>query len=257
MRVGVQIAPQQADYAAIRDAWLRAEELGVDTLWTWDHFFPIYGDWRERHFEGWTQLAAMAEVTSRVEFGALVTCNSYRNPNLLADMARTVDHMSDGRLVLGLGAGWYRRDYDGYGYEFGTPGTRVTELEAALPVIVDRLGRLNPPPVRGRIPIMLGGGGERVFLRLVARHADEWNYVGTPEEVAAKSAVLDEWCAKVGRDAGEILRSVLVPDPGAVERADDYAAIGVTHLIAAAGGPDYDLAAAETLVAWRDGLANG
>ncbi|MEU6644175.1 LLM class F420-dependent oxidoreductase [Saccharomonospora sp. NPDC046836] len=250
VRIGLQLQPQHADYAAIRRAAAEAEELGVDILFNWDHFYPLTGDPDGLHFECWTMLGAWAEATSRVEIGALVTCNSYRNPELLADMARTVDHISDGRLILGIGSGWFEKDYTEYGYEFGTAGGRLDALAEALPRIESRLAKLNPAPTR-KIPVLIGGGGEKKTLRLVAKHADIWHGFGDVEVAARKTAILDQHCADVGRDPAEIERSV-----GARGAPEDSAAklldLGITTFTIGVGGPDYDLSGLSKWLAWRD-----
>ncbi|WP_425310109.1 LLM class F420-dependent oxidoreductase [Ammonicoccus fulvus] len=254
-RVGVQLQPQHADYAAIRRAAAEAEALGVDVIFNWDHFFPLYGEPEGKHFECWTMLGAWAEATERVEIGALVTCNSYRNPQLLADMACTVDHISarggEGRLILGIGSGWFAKDYAEYGYEFGTPGSRLNNLDRDLPLIRERLTRLNPAPTR-EIPILVGGGGEKKTLRIVAQHAHVWHAFGDADTLRHKNAVLDEWCAKVGRDPGEIERSTGVDAKALEATADAAHAVGTRLFTLGIGGPDYDLGPLRDLVAWRD-----
>ncbi len=231
----------------------------MDVVFTWDHFFPLYGDPDGAHFECWTTLAAWAEATSRVEIGAWVTCNSYRNPDLLADMARTVDHVSDGRLILGLGSGWAERDYVEYGYAFGTAGGRLDDLAQALPRIESRLGALNPPPTR-RIPVLIGGGGERKTLRLVAQHADVWHTFEGPDGLARKLDVLRGHCDAVGRDPGEIEVSVGVGGRGREGRTPDapeiegepLRALGATLFRMGVGGPDDDLSCLIPWLRWRD-----
>ncbi|HUX70048.1 MAG TPA: LLM class F420-dependent oxidoreductase [Cellulomonadaceae bacterium] len=250
IRIGVQIQPQHADYAQIRAAVAAAEDAGVDVIFNWDHFFPLYGDPDGKHFECWTMLGAWAEQTSRVEIGALVTCNSYRNPELLADMARTVDHISGGRLILGIGAGWFEKDYDQFGYEFGTAGSRIADLAQALPRIKARWAMSNPAPTR-QIPILVGGGGERKTLRVVAEHADAWHSFGDLATLTRKSAILDEHGAVVGRDTSVVERSVAVSAPPS-EVAGDLVAAGVTLFTIGIGGPDYDLSLVRQWVAWRD-----
>src|SRR5512136_2629698 len=209
VRVGVQLEPQHTTYASYARAVREAEALGVDTIWNWDHLLPPYGNHRGRHFEAWTLLAAMAALTSRAEIGSMVTCNSYRNPALLATMAKTVDHISGGRLILGIGAGWFEREYREYGYTFGTARERLRSLAEALPQIKHRWQVELPRPVRNPIPILIGGEGEQVLLKLVAQHADIWNGVGPAQHYRHKCAVLDQWCAEMGRNPAEIERSVM------------------------------------------------
>jgi probable F420-dependent oxidoreductase len=253
IRVGVQVQPQHADYDGMRRAWLEAEEIGADVVYTWDHFFPIAGDRAGKHFEGLTLQAAMAEVTQRAQIGALVYCNGYRNAQYLADALRTVDHISGGRLIVGIGSGWAERDFAEYGYEFGTAGSRLRQLGRDLPRFKERLTRLNPPPV-GPMPILIGGGGEKVTLRLVAEHADMWHAFGDIERYRRKAEILAGHCAAVGRDPAEIIHVWSVPG-GSIAAAEALHEAGVTQFTLGirGDGHGYDLGPLRELVRWRDG----
>ncbi|MFH8248919.1 LLM class F420-dependent oxidoreductase [Microbacterium sp. B2969] len=255
VRLGVQLQPQHVTYPQLRDAVLRLEDLGVDILFNWDHFYPLSGDRDGLHFESWTMLGAWAEQTERVEFGALVNCNSYRNPDLQADMARTIDHMSAknggaGRFIFGTGAGWFERDYDEYGYEFGTPGTRLNDLADGLARITRRWDKLNPAPTR-RIPILIGGSGEQKTLRLVARHADIWHSFVGPDHLPAKLEVIERWAEQEGRDTSDLVVS------NELQRRDEAFAdklydAGVRLYTLGFGGPDYDYDRVRAWLRWRD-----
>jgi probable F420-dependent oxidoreductase len=255
IRIGAQVAPQHALYPKIRDTVRELEDLGVDIVFNWDHFYPLSGPPDGEHFESWTMLAAIAEQTSRVQLGALVNCNSYRNADLQADMARTIDHISAhergvGRFIFGTGSGWFERDYDEYGYEFGTVGGRLDALAEALPRIEKRWTKLNPPPTRD-IPILIGGDGEKKTLRIVARHADIWHSFCDAAILRHKLGVLAEHCDHVGRDLSQIEISTEIRNRTESE-ADEQLDLGVTMFTVGIRGPDYDLAPVRKWLAWRD-----
>ncbi|HEX4443229.1 MAG TPA: LLM class F420-dependent oxidoreductase [Galbitalea sp.] len=257
IRLGVQVAPQHALYPKIRDTVRELEDLGVDIVFNWDHFYPLSGPRDGEHYESWTMLAAIAEQTSRVELGALVNCNSYRNADLQADMARTIDHISAkdtgvGRFIFGTGSGWFERDYDEYGYEFGTVGERLDALADNLPRIEDRWAKLNPPPTR-KIPVLIGGGGEKKTLRIVAKHADIWHSFSDADTLRRKLGILAEHCEHVGRDIGEIeisteLRSITEAE------ANAHLELGASMFTLGISGPDYDMAPVRKWIAWRDSV---
>ncbi len=229
--VGVQLHPQHCSIGDLRAAWKAADAAGLDSIWTWDHFFPLYGPPDGNHFEGWSLLAAMAADTTQAKLGLLVSCNSYRNPEMAADMTRTIDQISGGRVYFGIGAGWFERDYDEYGYDFGTAGSRLSDLRDALPRIKARLGALTPGAA-GDLPILIGGGGEKRTLKYTAQFADAHNTFGPPDTFAHKMKVLDQWCEDVGRDPAEIERTVAIEgSPEQLAWADDLIAAGAQHII--------------------------
>lgn len=253
-QIGVQLQPQHTSIAAMREAFLEAESLGADALYTWDHFFPLDGDPDGLHFEGTSVLAMLATITTRPTIGLLVGCNSYRSPDLMADVHRTIDHISGGRAILAIGAGWFERDYDEYGYEFGTAADRLRALSNALPRIEARLGRLSPPPLQDPLPIMIGGSGPKVTLKLVARHAHWWHSFGSPNVYREKAAILAEHCEREGRDPATIKRAWGMHN-GLMKHVDEFADLGVDQLIVGISGRDgsYDLDPLREMLAWRDG----
>lgn len=232
--VGVWLTPQHTTTQRLRQAWRGADALGVDSIWVWDHFFPLTGDPDGEHLEAWTLLAAMAVETRSARIGPLVSNYVFRNPDLLADMARTVDHLSGGRLTLGIGAGWFERDYLEYDYPFRDGASRAREFEDAVRRVRGRLGRLNPPPV-GDIPLLIGADGQKVMLRVVAEHADEWNTMAW--KFVAGSKCLDDWCARIGRDPLSIRRSCFITEPAQLGMLDDLLAAGADQIIVQVNDP--------------------
>ncbi|MEV8357875.1 MULTISPECIES: LLM class F420-dependent oxidoreductase [unclassified Microbacterium] len=255
VRLGVQVRPQHVTYPQIRDAVLWLEDFGVDIAFNWDHFYPLSGDPDGAHFESWTMLGAWAEQTERIEFGALVNCNSYRNADLQADMARTVDHISakggaTGRFIFGTGSGWFERDYLEYGYEFGTAGSRLDDLAEGLRRVEARWQVLNPAPTR-KIPVMIGGAGEQKTLRLVARHADIWHSFVKPDAVTSKLGILEKWAQQEERDLSNLTVSNEIGARGVAEVDALYDA-GVRLFTLGLDGPDWNFDAVKQWVAWRD-----
>ncbi len=227
-RVGYQIHPQHCSIDQIRDAYRAADSLGVDTIWVWDHMFPLYGPEDGSHFACSPLLAAMAVETRRAHFGALVHSVAYRNPEFLAYETGTLAHVSGGRAILGIGAGWFERDYREYGYKFGDAPHRLRQLAQALPRIKERLACLVPAP--GPVPIMIGGSGEKVTLKLVAQHADMWNTFPPVEDWQRKNEILNEWCERVGRDPRAVERTCSV-NPELFGQVDRLLQAGAQHLI--------------------------
>lgn len=306
VRFSVQTPIEGTTFAALARHWQRAEELGYDCAWLDDHFYGVATPPSDDSLEAWTLMSALARETSRLRFGTLVVCNGYRHPPLLAKMAATLDQVSEGRLEFGLGAGWYEQEYVAYGFEFPPIAERLARLGEALQIcqamwrderasFAGRYYRVvdawcNPKPVqRPGPPIMIGGGGEKVLLRLVAQYADRWNFGGSVDAFRHKIPILERHCAAVGRDPATIEKSwfgnvIIEPDQAAldvrlakrrarghgdaygldaivgtpeqiIDRLREYVALGVTHFIGMFGRVDRlgatELFAREVMPAFR------
>jgi alkanesulfonate monooxygenase SsuD/methylene tetrahydromethanopterin reductase-like flavin-dependent oxidoreductase (luciferase family) len=229
MRFGAQLWSQRCDWPTFRGSALRAEANGWDSVWTWDHLMAIFGPWEQPIFEGWSVLSGVAAVTERIRLGLMVGANTFRNPGLTAKLATTLDHISNGRAVLGIGGAWFVREHEAYGIADWSSkvGERLDRLDESV-MLIRRLldgerfshaGRFyafedalsEPRPIQRRLPILVGGSGPRKTLRTVARRADAWNTSGTIEEVREKLDILYEHCADVGRDPTEIELTVSFP----------------------------------------------
>ena len=230
VRFGIQTPNQDVAWDDVLATWKEADALGFDSAWVFDHFIPIFGNQEGPCLEGWTMLAALAAETHRLRIGVLVTGNTYRNPALLAKMATTIDQVSHGRLVLGIGAGWFERDHAAFGFDFGTPRERARKLAEALQVITKlwsedhpsfagKYYRLDkapfaPPNVqKPHPPIVIGGQGKRWIVPLVARYGDGWNAVSgvLPEGVRERRTIIEAECRRIGRSPCPSEVSVLLP----------------------------------------------
>jgi alkanesulfonate monooxygenase SsuD/methylene tetrahydromethanopterin reductase-like flavin-dependent oxidoreductase (luciferase family) len=226
VRLGVLLWSQATDWPSFERGAVRVDELGYESLWTWDHLYAIFGDPLQPIFEGYTTLAAWAKVTSRARLGLLVGANTFRNPGLVAQTVTTIDHISDGRAILGIGGAWFEEEHTAHGIEFGSGfGERLDWMDESVAAIRGLLdgqavtspagGRyrfkdlvLHPQPLQAHLPIMIGGSGEKKTLRTVARYADQWNAMGSVEKLRHKVEVLRGHCEAVGRDPTEIAFTV-------------------------------------------------
>ena len=229
LRFGLQLWPQNTTWPEYRESSLAAEAAGWDSIWTWDHLLAIQGPWQQPIFEGWSLLSGVAAITSRARIGLMVGANTFRNPGLTTKLATTLDHISNGRAVLGIGGAWMEREHEAFGIDFGSSvGERLDRLEEAVPLyrrlfdgeLVTHEGRFytlvdalcEPRPIQPRLPILVGGSGPRKTMRTVARHADGWNTGGiTPEQARERLDILRSHCADAGRDVGEIELTISFP----------------------------------------------
>ena len=255
LRFGIKTAQHHATYEAIAKVWREADAIPVfEHAWLFDHFAPIAGDLDGPCMDGWTLLAALAAQTERIRIGHMVLGNTYRHPAVLAHMAATLDVISNGRLDLGLGAGWNEYEHQSMGIPLYAPGERIRRLGEACELIrrlftqhlTDFDGRYyqlaqarcEPKPIQQPYPpFVIGGGGEQLTLRVVARYADVWNFAGGPvENFTHKVEVLRQHCAEIGRDPAEIelsIQAMVDYDdlPGTAQRVQAYVDAGATHLI--------------------------
>jgi alkanesulfonate monooxygenase SsuD/methylene tetrahydromethanopterin reductase-like flavin-dependent oxidoreductase (luciferase family) len=258
VRFGAAFWIQRTDWASLREACLAAEQAGFDALWLDDHLLSDEGDWRDDKLEGWATLAALAALTTTAKLGLLVAANTFRNPGLTAKLATTIDHLSDGRFILGIGGGWFEREHEAFGLDFGSGfGERLDRLEESVDLIerllagerVTHAGRFysmvdalcEPRPIQERLPILVGGSGREKTLRTTARHADLWNGYGEPARIAETSAVLEERCAEIGRPFEAIERTVTLEVVIRASESDalrDYAVVEERHGIAGRIGAD-------------------
>ncbi|MFL5769586.1 MAG: TIGR03560 family F420-dependent LLM class oxidoreductase [Chloroflexota bacterium] len=256
MQFGAQLWSQHTTWPQFRDGALRAEAAGWHSVWTWDHLLAIFGPWEQPILEGWTTLAATAAVTSKVRLGLMVGANTFRYPGLTAKLATTLDNISNGRAVLGIGGAWFEREHDAYGIDaWGTGfGERLDRLDESVGIMrrllagerfshEGRFYRLDdalcePRPIQRPLPILIGGSGPKKTLRTTARYADAWNTSGTVEEVRGRLDILRGHCADVSRDAGEIELTISFPIVIRDEAADAEAAF--RNVLAANGTDDLD-----------------
>jgi F420-dependent oxidoreductase-like protein len=218
------IPDPQAKWAKAVEVAVLAEDLGLDSLWVYDHFHNVPVPAHETMFEAWTTLAAISQRTSRIMLGQMVGCAAYRSPGLLAKVTSNLDVMSGGRLIWGVGAGWYEHEFRGYGFEFPTPSSRISLLRETVEIVTAMWrdpdvtyegthfqlhgAQCDPKPVQSPRPqVLIGGGGEQLTLRVVAQLADASNFGGKPHEFAHKCEVLKAHCAAVGRDYDEIQKT--------------------------------------------------
>jgi F420-dependent oxidoreductase-like protein len=228
VRFGIQTGPQNVTFAQLADLWGKADDWGYDSLWVFDHFFPIFTDPEGPCLEGWTTLSALSQVTKRARIGSMVNGNTYRNPCLTAKMSATLDHASAGRFILGIGAGWFEQEHRAFGIDFKTVRGRLEALEESLQIIrgmwtepkttlrgkhytvEEAMG--NPRPVQTpHPPILIGGTGEKVLLRLVAQYADMYNTSGPASVMAHKIDVIRRHGERVRRDVSQIEHTVMLP----------------------------------------------